>query len=227
MTSIADDQDSGPEPWPLRVKEAFWPPAPPRSSSVDEPEIIPAAERKAVMRSLDGREARFSFVAWVLAIVAGIAIPAYIVASNRVTKAGKNSISVAPDAEWLAAVILVLCVLGFVLLWKRKRTPMVFDLFFTGFAFTLFTPVLGFAFIIFGGWLMLRAWRINRYGTTIAKVIAKESANRPRGKDAKSTARATSSKTVAQPGARKAPSASKRYTPKAPPRKKIPKPTAQ
>jgi hypothetical protein len=84
-------------------------------------------------------------------------------------------------------------------------------------------------FILVGGWLMLRAWRINRYGTTDAKAIRQEVASRPRGKGAASASRSSSStskgKASSQPGARKAPTASKRYTPKAPPRKKIPKPT--
>ena len=48
--------------------------------------------------------------------------PAYFIAENKVTKAGKNSIAVAPDAKLLGGVILVLCAIGFLALWKRKRT---------------------------------------------------------------------------------------------------------
>lgn len=176
------------------------------------------------MRSLDAKETKFAFGAFVLATIAGVAIPAYIVSINKVTKAGKNSISVAPDAELLGAVILVLCVLGFLTLWKRKRTFVAFDLFLLGFAFTLFNP-LGFVLILLGGWLLLRAWRINKYGTTNSKLIAKEAASRPRGKAARAAAPKSTGKTSSQPGARKPPTPSKRYTPKAPARKKIPKPT--
>ncbi len=61
-------------------------------------------------------------------------------------------------------------------LWKRKRTLVAFDLFLVGFAFTLFIGLIGFAFILLGGWLMLRAWRLNKYGTTNAKAIAREAA---------------------------------------------------
>ena len=147
-------------------------------------------------------------------------------ATDRITKAGKHSIAVAPDAALLGGVILVLCILGFITLWKRKRTFVSFALFLIGFAFTLFIGLIGFVFILVGGWLMLRAWRINRYGTTDAKAIRQEVASKPRGKaavTAKTSAKGTKAST--QPGARKPPTASKRYTPKSPARKKIPKPS--
>ncbi len=64
-------------------------------------EILPPEERKAAMSTLDPMEAKWTLGAFVLATVAGIAIPAYFVAENKVTKAGKNSIAVAPDAKLL------------------------------------------------------------------------------------------------------------------------------
>jgi hypothetical protein len=181
------------------------------------------------MRSLDPQEVKLAFGAFVLATIAGIAIPAYILATDRVTRAGKHKFAVAPDAALLGGVIIVLCILGFVALWKRKKTFVSFALFLIGFAFTLFIGLIGFVFILVGGWLMLRAWRMNRYGTTDAKAIRQEVASRPRGKGAASAAKTTSStskgKASSQPGARTPPTASKRYTPKSPARKKIPKPT--
>lgn len=176
------------------------------------------------MSSLDPIELKWSLGAFVLATVAGIAIAAYITAENKVTKAGKNTIAVAPDAKLLGGAILLLCVIGFLALWKRKRTLVAFDLFLVGFAFTLFIGLIGFAFILLGGWLMLRAWRLNKYGTTNAKAIAKEAAARPRGRERKEAAKA-GPRSTSSPAARKPPTASKRYTPKSPPRKKIPKPT--
>jgi hypothetical protein len=226
MSSTDDYADeTGREPWTLRVKEAFWPsPVPPTLTDSGQPELIPSEQRRDAMRSLDPKETRFSFGAFLLATIAGIVIPAYIIASNKVTKRGKDTIAVAPDAKLLGGVILILCVIGFVSLWKRKKTLVAFDLFLIGFAFTLFIGLVGFVFILLGGWLLLRAWRINRYGTTNSKVIAKETANRPRGKAARGTPKSTA-KTPSQPGVRKPPTSSKRYTPKAPPRKKIPKAT--
>jgi hypothetical protein len=231
MDSADDDyEDTGVQaPWTLRVKETFWPSPALKPGEDGEPDRVPADRRKEVMRSLDPQEVKLAFGAFMLATIAGIAIPAYILATDKVTKAGKHTIAVAPDAALLGGVIIVLCILGFVTLWKRKRTFVSFALFLIGFAFTLFIGLIGFVFILVGGWLMLRAWRINRYGTTDAKAIRQEAASRPRGKAAASASRGSSGtskgKESSQPGARKPPTASKRYTPKAPPRKKIPKPT--
>lgn len=231
MTSTDDDFDETDVQgsWTLRVKEIFWPPpAPKASGDAGGSERVPQEQRRTVMRTLDPQEIKLSFGAFVLAIIAGVAIPAYIISTNKISKAGKNSIAVAPDAALLGGVIVALCVIGFLAVWKRKRTFVAFDLFLIGFAFTLFIGLIGFVFILLGGWLMLRAWRINRYGTTDSKAIRQEVASRPRGKRAASPSKTTSKGRVpAQPGARKAPTASKRYTPKAPPRKKIPKPTTQ
>ena len=94
-----------------------------------------------------------------------------------------------------------------------------------GFAFTIFIGLAGFAFILLGGWLMLRAWRLSKYGTTDTKVIRRVAATQPRGRQRKEAAARSTSKTAGGPAARKAPTASKRYTPKAPARKKIPKAT--
>jgi hypothetical protein len=230
MDSTDDEYDNTgvDTPWTMRVKETFWPSPAPKPGEDGEPDRIPAERRKDVMRSLDPQEVKLAFGAFTLATIAGIAIPAYILATDRITKAGKHSIAVAPDAALLGGVIIVLCILGFITLWKRKRTFVSFALFLIGFAFTLFIGLIGFVFILVGGWLMLRAWRMNRYGTTDAKAIRQEVASRPRGKAAASTAkgaRTSKGKTSSQPGVRKQPTASKRYTPKAPPRKKIPKPT--
>jgi hypothetical protein len=230
MDSTEDDyDDTGVQaPWTLRVKETFWPSPASNQGEDGEPDRIPSERRKEVMRSLDAQEVKLAFGAFTLGTIAGIAIPAYILATDKVTKAGKHSVAVAPDAALLGGVIIVLCVLGLVALWKRKRTFVSFALFLIGFAFTLFIGLIGFVFILVGGWLMLRAWRINRYGTTNAKLIRQEAASRPRGKAAASAAKGTSTgkgKASAQPGGRRPPTASKRYTPKAPPRKKIPKPT--
>lgn len=232
MSSTDDDYEDHDDtawqaPWTLRLKETFWPSPAPKPGESGEPDRVPSERRKEVMRSLDPQEVKLAFGAFVLATVAGIAIPAYILATDKITKAGKHTIAVAPDAALLGAVIIVLCILGFLTLWKRKRTFVSFALFLIGFAFTLFIGLIGFVFIFVGGWLMLRAWRMNRYGTTDAKAIRQEAATRPRGKGAAAAAKTTTrgGKASTEPGVRRPPTASKRYTPKSPARKKIPKPT--
>ena len=194
-----------------------------RSDAPTAEDILPPEKRKAAMTYLDPQESKLALGALVLATIAGIALPAYIIAENKVTKRGKDTIAVAPDAKLLGGVLLLLCIIGFLALWKRRRTLVVFDLFLIGFGFTLFIGLVGFVFILLGGWFMLRAWRIHRYGTTNSKLISKEAAARPRGRQRRETAK-TSTKT-STPAGRKPPTASKRYTPKSPPRKKVAKPT--
>src|ERR1700722_8744710 len=227
MSPTAENGSSKPQTWSARLLGAFTGPASPGSSEAkpDPADILPPEERKAAMSTLNQTEVKWTLGALVLATVAGIAIPAYFIAENKVTKAGKNSIAVAPDAKLLGGVILVLCVIGFLALWKRKRTLVAFALFLVGFAFTIFIGLAGFAFIALGGWLMLRAWRLSKYGTTDSNVIRRVAATQPRGRQRKEAARSTSKTASSTPGARKPPTASKRYTPKAPPRKKIPKTT--
>jgi hypothetical protein len=165
--------------------------------------------------------------------LAGIGVPLYVISQNRVHKAGSRSVLVGTDAWLLMAAILVFCVIGFVALYKRKRTLVTFTLFLIGFGFTLFIGIAGFAFILLGGWLMLRAWRVNKYGSTNAKVVAREAAagrkasreSRESGGKRGSRESTRATRTTTSSGERRPPTANKRYTPKAPPRKKIPKPT--
>ena len=226
MSPTAGNGSSKPQTLTGRIAAAFTGPTPAGSAEGQSPppKILPPEERKAVMSSLDQMEAKWSLVALAVATVAGIAVPAYYLVANPLTKQDGKYVAVSPDAGLIGGVILVLCVIGFAALWKRKRTLVAFSLFLLGFACTVFIGLAGFIFILLGGWLMLRAWRINKYGTTNSKVIASEAATRPRGRQRKETARSTS-KAASTPGARKPPTASKRYTPKAPTRKKIPKET--
>jgi hypothetical protein len=208
-------------------------PGPSPDTTTDREDIIPPERRKAVMSTLDDTEHKWSLVALVLATVAGIAALAYEIVANNEVRHGKTLIPVAPDAELLGGAILIFCAIGFVVLRKRKRTLLTFDLFLIGFGLTPFVEAAGFIFIFLGGWLMLRAWRINRYGTTNAKEIARVARAQPRGRDRKQAARTASTKggakgtTTSSAAERRSPTASKRYTPKAPPRKKIPKPVAK
>jgi hypothetical protein len=227
MADTSEDSENGRRRRGDRILSVFSPPRPDQTVR-DPQELIPQEERKAAVTTLDDTEAKFALGALLLATIAGIAIPLYIIAANKVTKAGKNTIAVKPDAELLGGAILLFCLIGFFALYKRRRSLVAFDLFLIGFGFTLFVGLAGFIFIFLGGWFLLRAWRINRYGTTNTKMIAREASARPRGKDRSAGsargAKATTRAKAADPAARRPPTASKRYTPKAPPRKKIPKP---
>jgi hypothetical protein len=228
MAPTAGDGDSTP-PQTLtgRIMSAFTGP-PSRGGSEDAPErheIMPQSERKAAMTGLDRIETKWALGGLILAAVAGIGIPAYYIIANPMTKEHGKYVAVSPDAGLLGGVILLFTALGFLALWKRRRTLVAFALFVIGLAFTVFILPIGFAFIVLGGWLMLRAWRISKYGTTDSKVIRRVAATQPRGKNRKEAAKATSKTTTSGQDARRPPTASKRYTPKAPTRKKVPKAT--
>src|SRR5271157_4526096 len=211
MTSSADNGSNRPQTWSARLLGAFTSPRGAPGGSEETPdsvEVLPAEARTTAMSTLDPMEAKWSLGAFVLATVAGIAIPAYIIADNKVTKRGKDSIAVAPDAKLLGGLLLLLCLIGFLALWKRKRTLVAFDLFLLGFGFTLFVGLVGFVFILLGGWLLLRAWRLNKYGTTNTKVIASQVRDRPRGRDRKEatkTAGKATAKSPAKPGSPRPP----------------------
>jgi hypothetical protein len=227
MSPPAGNGSSKPQTLTGRIAAAFSGPTSAGSAEgqSEPPRVLPPEERKAVMSTLDPVEAKWALIGLIAATLAGIALPAYYLVANPLTKQHGKYVAVSPDAGLLGGVILVLCVIGFAALWKRKRTLVSFSLFLLGFAFAVFIGLAGFLFIFLGGWLMLRAWRINKYGTTDSKVIRREAAAQPRGRQRKEAARSTS-KTSSTPGTRKAPTASKRYTPKAPTRKKLPKESA-
>jgi hypothetical protein len=226
MSPPAGNGSSKPQTLTSRIMGAFTGPAssasPGDAAAISE--VLPAGERKAAMSSLDPMETKWSLAALVLATLTGIGFPAYYIVANPLTKVDGKYVAVSPDAALIGGVLIVLCVIGFAALWKRKRTLLAFDLFLIGFALTQFIELFGFAFLFLGGFLLLRAWRINKYGTTDSKVIRRVAATQPRGRQRKEATR-SASKAASTSGARKPPTASKRYTPKAPARKKIPKAT--
>ena len=140
------------------------------------------------MSSMDGRETRFSFIGFLLAAIFGLVLPIYYIVKHVETKTGKHQVSVGPDALLLGGAVLLFAVVGFIVLWKRRRTMVAFLLFLVGLGVGYSILFIGFVFIVLGGWLMLNAWRIHRYGTADAKLIRQEAANRPRGREARAAA---------------------------------------
>src|SRR5580658_6357418 len=124
MTWTTPDGNKGSQTWSSRIKNAFSAPSPSgHADTAAEPDqIIPPDKRRAAMSTLDPLEQKLARWAFVLAAAAALGAAIYINSANKVTKAGKNSIAVAPDAWLLAGVILLMCVLGGVALWKNKRT---------------------------------------------------------------------------------------------------------
>jgi len=124
---------------------------------------------------------------------------------------------------WLifSAAIFVTVIIG-------RRALLAFAIVITGLAFGivyLFVP-----FVAAGGWLLLRAWRTQRYGSPTARAPVEgyvppppRGARRPPADRARTSTRKRSAKAEVTPGERKPPEPNKRYTPKTP-KKKLPPP---
>jgi hypothetical protein len=224
MAGSSDDDDFKPPGLMEIISSKFLKPAKPKSGSQPAPDpgrVLAGAERKAAMRTIDATEIKWTKAGLILSALLGVATPVILASQHKTTKvAGTNaSTTVTPDALLLGGVVLLFCLFGAIALRRRRRVPLAFAFFVIGFAFTLPFPPLGLAIIFLGGWLMLRAWRMQKYGTTNSKQVAREAAARPSRK-----VRQQAAKTPVKPTGYKAPTANKRYTPKAPSKKKIPKP---
>jgi hypothetical protein len=225
MAGSSDDDDFKPPGLMEIISSKFLKPAKPKSGSQPAPapgRILEGAERKAAMRTIDATEIKWSKAVLILSALLAVAVPIIVASEHKTTKvAGSHtSATVAPDALLLGGVVLLFCLLGAIALRRRRRSLLAFAFFVIGFALTLLTfAPLGFAVIVLGGWLMLRAWRMQKYGTTNSRQVAREAAARPSRK-----VRQQAAKTPVKPTGHKAPTANKRYTPKAPSKKKIPKP---
>jgi len=179
------------------------------------------------MSGLSPVEVKWSKIGLAVSAILGVVFTLYLrtAHSNKtvtVTRHGKKVKELLPISDsylLLGAILLVFCVVGGLGLQRRKRTLLVFSFFVIGFSFTLIFAPLGFAIIILGGWLMLRAYRIQKFGTPTAKLAAREAAARPPRRERKKIAA-----TPVKPSGYKPPTANKRYTPKAAPRKKVAKP---
>jgi len=217
----------------LRLSQAFQRPATPQNgASGDQPnqpadDVLSPADRRAAMSGLDATEIKWSKAGIALAALIGIIIVGYLAIyhpTHKVTQKihGVSHIRFVPVSDTyllLGAIVLGFCLLGYEGLRRRRRTVVAFAFFVDGFAFTLVFAPLGFALILLGGWLMLRAYRIQKFGTTNAKMAARQAATRPPRRQRKQAA-----SSPAKPTGYKPPTANKRYTPKAAPRKKVAKP---
>ena len=191
--------------------------------------IVNPAQRRAAMSSLDATETKWAKAGLAIAAIIGAAIVIYLAVDHRTKKVtekvhGVTHTHLVPLSDTyllVGAIVVVFCLLGFEGIRRKRRTLVVFALFIDGFAFTAIGAApIGLAMIFLGGWLMLRAYRIQKFGTPNAKQAARQAAARPPRRERKQAER-----TPPTPTGHKPPTANKRYTPKAPPRKKVAKPT--
>ena len=202
--------------------------------------IIPPEDRKEAMQSLNKVEQRLGYFAAAIAVLLG-GLATLIFPRNRVKSQapvhntcpagyslvkGQCQTIYSNNVVLVSIIVVIFAVAIFACVRMRRRTPTIFTVMLTGIAFISFSAAIGIPFVIYGGWLLLRARRIQKFGTTDAKVTAKAAAEEraarkagqpsPRAtRDAQPTSNGTSTKSTAS-----APDPSGRYTPKAPTRKK-------
>jgi hypothetical protein len=188
-------------------------------------DVLSPGERRAAMNGLDATERKWSAVGLIATTLLAAFFTIYLAVGHPTKTATvhhkKTLVPLSPSYYIYGGLVLLVCVIGLIALQRNKRTLVSFAFFLSGFAFTLFFAPLGFALILMGGWLLLRAYRIQKYGTANARQAARQAAARPPRQSRKAAAAAAATK----PAGYKAPTANKRYTPKAPARKKVPKPT--
>jgi hypothetical protein len=228
MAPLLNGGDDQPQRLSQRFSETFMRPRTPVAKAPAEPEsVLSHAERRAAMSSLGPSEVKWSKAGLAIAAIIGTIIVLYLAIdhpTHKVTQKihGVTHTHLVPVSDTyllIGAIVVGFCLLGYEGVRRQRRTLVVFALFIDGFAFTLIFAPLGFALILLGGWLMLRAYRIQKFGTPVAKLAAKEAARPPRRE------RKKAAQTPPTPTGHKPPTANKRYTPKAPPRKKVAKPT--
>jgi hypothetical protein len=145
--------------------------------------------------------------------------------------ASKSCWGVYPASHYVLPLVvsLVLAVAIYVTVRIRRRAPLAFTMVMTGLAFGSLLVLVPYA--VAGGWIMLRAWRTQKYGAPTAKSVMTGWVAPPaRGttRRAKTASPRTRRGKSAQPASttRKPPSANKRYTPKSPPKKKVSPPAS-
>jgi hypothetical protein len=114
--------------------------------------------------------------------------------------------------QFCLALLLGIALLTVV--WFAKRTLTIFVSFLAGLAI----GALGLALIGYGGWLLVRSWRLQRYGATDGKTARATSMQRAEAK--REYRRAQRSGATPSPTGKSLPGQSKRYTPKSKPRRK-------
>lgn len=246
--------DSATASWRERLSRTFLKPPPPkpapRAAGDDDGPALTDAERRARINQIDATERRVGYAGAVLAAVVAVVVavvnsPGRLVNATRVHKgwsctAGYRLVDSArhtPQCQelrstWIIALVVPLVLALAILVTVRigRRAPLAFTILITGVA----SPGLEIAvpFLAAGGWLILRAWRTQRYGAPTAKspVPGYEPPSRraPRGPRAAGTpagrgdAAGRRGKAAPSSAERKPPTPSKRYTPKAPKRKRPP-----
>jgi hypothetical protein len=230
---VTDEQDAPPSAAPRAGFTKLFTPSP--EAELSDPEI------RYRMRTLDATERKFGFGAAGLSLLVSLLyLPSLLHNTKRqVTNpkpdqaqclslgdvwsaTGKLCYHVYHPSEFALGFGLLVAI-GATLLfavWRSMRALTIFTAIFMGLAATLVTSIFGIIPIALGVWLLTRSWRLQRYGTKDGKEsrkLATERAAERRATKREPKAAATGATTTA---VRTTVTPSKRYTPKAKPRRK-------
>jgi hypothetical protein len=240
--SEADEYDDLPQGFSGRLKASFFKP-PKRPSPVS---LTDAETRQRITR-IDDKERKWGLSAAVLAAAVavlaelpGVLHPKTTHASVSTKPVGTHCAGDFYDATtkacytlharsfwvWTMTVLLLFALTLFIAVQLRRRSALGFAALMNGLAFetTTGSPILGLPFIVFGGWLLIRAWRVQQYGSPTATKRTMAGAPPPRPTRPVRAPRERKRKIETTTNGRARPEASKRYTPKTPTRKR-PTPT--
>ncbi len=209
-------------------------------SSAEPPTLTEAGKRQAIF-NLDPKERQWGFIGAALAAVIALVedIPYVLNPSKPVKlppgshhscttgftyhKVGNVCEAIYDRAHWEfeLGLLLAFALAIFITVRVGRRSPVGFTLLMAGLAFEAEVGILGIPFIFGGGWLLVRAWRVQRYGSPTGTKANPTGERRP---PPTRPERATRSRKSKEPE-RKTPAASKRYTPKSSRKKRPPSPT--
>lgn len=197
------------------------------------PEPGTEAERQAMIRTVDPTERRYGIVAAVLSLVVGLFIsfavqlglypqhtkptgkpPAcpYGYVDQAAGKAFDCLLNTHTAVDWTRfAFMLILSAAILASVFMRRRSILAATTLLAGMAYGL----LGLPFIALGGWLLVRAWRVQRFGTLNAREAASVARER-RGQPRERRERGKAVEPPTSDGPRRPTTASKRYTPPKP-----------
>lgn len=236
--------DAGPQtPWQRLSRSLVGSPQPkPSPDSLDFSRMTDD-EKRAHIVQIDGSERRVGLIASALGValaiyanvpymVSKIAVPdptvkpkgTSCISGLRYVAKTKTCNAVYPASHYVLPLIvsLVLALAIYVTVRIRRRAPLAFTMVMTGLAFGSLLILVPYG--VGAGWIMLRAWRTQKYGSPTAKAPVTGWVAPPprprRGAGAGAGARKKRGR-EADGAARKPPEPNKRYTPKSPPKKKV------
>jgi hypothetical protein len=228
---VTDDEDAPPATPRRSWRSSLFTPT--AEQELSDPEL---RER---MRTLDTTERKWGFGASGFVLVLSLLLVPSLLHNTKVAATGKPNRTGCADIGdvWSVAKktcyhvyhpsdfileFTLLVVIGAVLLfavWKSMRALTIFTALFIGLA-AIFVGVVivGFVALAYGGWLLTRSWRLQRFGAKDSKTVRKVAAERAEDrKEAKAAAKASPARAGV---AKTSVTQSKRYTPKSKPRRK-------